>query len=884
MALAARLGALTDELIEVIVAQSNPARLGALRDASLQNLRHHNFLRTNQFDVEDQLNGLEERFRVLNRDRLADALRENLDVLSSVSNKFTPEVLHFLLELADQPVSKSRLEDLGILRQPAEDPSLPLKWEEVAEEDDGAGDRDLWKQVDFRGDSSEDDFIDNHSDVSDRSEGTSLSSIEAQYRRRPTDLVVTPQDTNTLEIVRESQAWRLTPEESSEPDAKTTISELQAVREVLFMLRGLRNDLFNADCRSSTRYKLQNVSWKSFQALLSQWGEFGRNIEVSRRFAQKDQQTPLLQVFRSTVEKQLRTLDRRLAAIEADLVDLKKDTVVSLMRVAEDLRPRLQTLCSLSQVIQKLEKENYPHPFRYLELLFELITIAQLGGDGSLYESLGTLFFECFQVYLRPIRQWMQDGVLSANDKTFFVTELQSHLPLSQVWEGQFALRRSPDGVLHAPSFLQPAVEKIFTTGKSVVVLKHIGKHETHETLENNIAEPLLDFESLVTFGVGNFAPFSEVFDSGFEGWMQSKHHSASAKLRRVLFDSCGLQSVLSDLYHFYLMVDGSRLDDFARSLFNNLDLLNDNWHDRFLLTQSFQDAFGAVTNAHRIVVSAAGCLHQDTVVIRKSVRDCLPAVSLNYRMSWPIRIIISDESMTHYQAVFTLLLQTHRAVDMLQKQRFLSKGLFDLTSGQAVYYGLRSRLLWFFGCLKSYLSNIVIAPLIAQFQEELDRSPDVDSMASIHSAFAKHIRDASCLSSKLGPIRESMLGIMDIAILLEDAHRAEVERQTSETQELSRLSVPVPARPQNKRAEKYTHITEEEDNSFLGEQDSGNNEPSDMPYDKLLSGFRAQFDRQLRFICGGLRGAARASKEAAASKWDVLAEMLEIGVNQNEW
>jgi gamma-tubulin complex component 5 len=34
-----------------------------------------------------------------------------------------------------------------------------------------------------------------------------------------------------------------------------------------------------------------------------------------------------------------------------------------------------------------------------------------------------------------------------------------------------------------------------------------------------------------------------------------------------------------------------------------------------------------------------------------------------------------------------------------------------------------------------------------------------------------------------------------------------------------------------------------------------------------------------VRFVAGGLRGVARASREEAAAKWDLLAEMLEVGI-----
>jgi gamma-tubulin complex component 5 len=835
--------------------------------------------------VERQLDGLEERFRVLNRGSLADALRDRLDALGTVSNKFTPDTLHFLLELSDQPVQKTLLEDLERLRQPAIDPGESIRWEDIAKEDGWASDADLWKKVDFRDDSSDDELVEVSSDVSVKSGDTSPSSIEAHHRRRAADLIVDSQDEHALEKARVSQAWRANVagncRRSQDAKGGVVLSELQAVREVLFMLQGLRNDLFDSQYRPSATCRLQHASVDSFHALMGRFGRAGQSLQVLREFTRKQQHIPLLQVFQGSVENRLRDFSTHLGSMETGLIDIKENTVVSLVKVFEDTRPYLTTLTSLRTIVQTLEREKYSHPFRYLELLYDSATISQLEGDEPVYQSLGTIFFECFMVYIRPIRRWMQDGELIEGDKTFFISQVQSQLPLSRVWQDQFALRKTADGILHAPRFLQPAVGKIFETGKSMVILRHLGKHNASV---QQLPEPVLDFQALTASQFGSFAPFSEIFNASFEEWMQSKHHSAAATLRQVLFNSCGLWSVLSDLEYIYLMADGSRSDTFAHALFNNLDLLNPRWNDRLLLTQSFQDAFGPVLSSTRINISALEEAGKEIVAGQRSVRRFLPTIKVDYRMSWPIRIVLSEVSLGHYQAVFTLLLQTRQAVYALQKSRLLSDDLSAHVGEQVVYYGLRSKLLWFLGSLQAYLSNIVLAPLSNQLKEDLRQTQDVDSMISVHSAFAKQLRDSACLGSKLEPIRDCMLDMMDLAMRLEEARGAESERQAEETEELSRRSLSTPARPSPGRTERYMEINEEEDQTFLAEQDRSILPPSHKPYGEELAEIRTQLDRHLKFICGGLRGVARASADATAGKWDILAEVLEVGVNENPW
>ncbi|KAI1863773.1 uncharacterized protein JN550_009473 [Neoarthrinium moseri] len=873
MAFAARLGALTEELVAAVVPnadQLDEGSLKVLRDETLHTLRLQTSLRTNQFEVQRHLEGLEERFRVQNREGLADALRERLDALDKLSYKHTPEVLHLLLELSDQPAQKTRLEDLGLLRQPAHGPQPDLKWEDIAREDDWASDRDLFQKVDFRNDSSDEELLDDRSDVSPRSEETSLSSIEAQYRRRATDLIVDSQDEESvLEKVRLSHSWR----HQAAPNARnegSSISELQAVREALFMLRGLRNDLFNSHYTASDSLQLDHVSPRLLQGLFAEFTAAGQSLHVLRHFARKDQRIPLLQVFRDTIEKRLRDCDTYLSHVESSLIDIQEDTVISLLRVLEDFKPQLQPLAALSRVVQQLGGDENAQPFRYLELLFESAGMAQLESNDQVYSFLGTMFFECFQVYLRPIRRWMHDGELLEDDKTFFISGVQSQLPLSQVWQDQFTLRKTPGGLLHVPKFLQPSVDRIFITGKSVVILKLLGKHNAQE---QQMVEHSMDFQALAASDLGCFTPFPELFAVAFERWMQSKHSSASGTLRHVLFESCGLWSTLSNIQHIYLMADGAFSDVFAHALFTNLDLLNPRWHDRFLLTQAFQDAFGTAVDIHHVTVSAIEQADQDISKARVSVRSCLPAVKVVYRMPWSLRIIVSEESMSDYQAVFTLLLQNRRALYILRGQRIKTDGIAQLDNGQAAYYSLRARLLWFCSSLQTYYFNLVIEPLVTQLKDNLQKAPDIDSMLEIHSTFAKRLRDAVCLGSKLDPIRECMLDIMDVALRLEYTRHAEAERKVSAA--LASTS----ADPSTDRGTKYMNMSEEEDETFLPEQDLSVVEATGASYDETLAEMRVQFDRHLRFICGGLRGVARASGDLAAVQWDTLAEMLETGL-----
>jgi gamma-tubulin complex component 5 len=867
--------------------QKQHDRQNACRELALRSLRTHSFTRTNQFEVEDRLKGLEERFYVAGRDGLAGALRKRLDALEPHRNQFTPEMLHLLLELADQPVQKSKLSDLDALVEPEEEKPPPLTWRDIAREDGWKQERDIWRFVDYAPGSSDEEESDAGSEASLESL-TTASSAEDTRQHAAQNLAIKPQGDEVLRQVQDAQSWRHSPATGLDGrPKKIPISTTQLLREALFMLAGLETSLFNAACNPVTKFQLQGVSWDSYKALVTSFAECGRKLSPLRAAANTEEQSPLLQVFQDCLQKALRSFDVELSSIQSRLVAKKEDVVISLAGVLGELGPKLAPLYALADIVRQLQEERNPHAFRYLELLYDAVGMAQLQGARATYHLLGTIFFDCFQVYLKPIRLWMEEGKLLPGDRSFFVSESPSKLPLHQIWKGQFNLLRTPEGNLHAPRFLSPAVHRIFTAGKSIVVLKHMKQHESTKKYRAS-AEPKMDFATVCPDDV-EFAPFSELFSAAFQAWTQSKHHTAAATLRELLFSPYGLSQSLDALQHLYLMSDGAKSDAFASSIFRHLDNLTTSWTDRFTLTEIAQEAFSASVDSYRLSASvdARSVSAHSTVAARSSVRTGLPAIRLTYRLSWPVQLVIPDEAIQQgYQPLFTFQLQARRAVSVL-KHPILNnaRGGPDM----ARYYLLRAKLLWFCNTITTYLTTLVLAPNSARLRTDLQEAADVDDMIAAHAVFVGRMVVESCLGAKLQPIRECVLDVFDLAIRLGDAQRDEMERLDEEEGEMQRLSVmssPYKSPAAKGRGGRRRRVDEDDDGEAEGLEGDGLSRNGGVrgegkPYTVLLRELHGEFERHVRFVAGGLRGVARASREEAAAKWDLLAEMLEVGISE---
>jgi len=670
--------------------------------------------------VQHQLEGLEEKFRVYNNDDLADALRTRLDELAERSHKWSPEILRLLLELSDKPVVNSDLGSLDFVEPTVERVEPRYKWEDLVAEDPLLRDKNVWQNIDYGAESSDDEGLSLGSDqgASVVTENTTISSFEIHNLSRSANSLTVPAQLDGLGGLETAQFWRSSYDPNVANDAQEDyetsavfITELQAVREVLYMLSGLPSSLFInrwqgpklnsatndlTSLRPSTSgpatatkdmasnlitpvpgYDLRHASSQVFHGIMTQFAEIGSSIFALRAWTQSKQSVPLLQSLQSEVVRRLRQFDQMMSDMEARYVQSSENLVISLVEMNRKIILMARPLLQVSDVINVLISEPYAHAFRFLELLYDRTCKSQIVGDEDLYEYLGTMFFDCFQVYLRQIRRWMEEGELWKNDHVFFVSENAGDLELASLWFNRYKLRKTSNGTLHAPKFLHPTTSKIFTTGKSVVVLKKLKRYD-RRNLPTLVLEPTLDFQTVCGSPSVSLAPFSDLFDVAFDQWVKSKHHLTSSTLRKCLFDEYGLRDSLTALENIYFMVDGATTTQFANVLFEKLDSGKSNWNDRFTLTDLAQSTIGSLpcVTAERLKVSVSLIGRGDMEHSRKSVK-ALATWAFTYSLPWPVQIIIAKDSIPSYQGIFSFLLQIRHSASVLQRIRLGTLQLF---------------------------------------------------------------------------------------------------------------------------------------------------------------------------------------------------------------
>ena len=198
---------LVERLIKASINNPSEADVERCKRSALRTLTNSQSSRINQFEVAARLEGLEEKWRILNNDALAEALHHRRAELSGTSNGWIPEILSLFLRLSDRPADRSNFEHLALLKPKVKLPSAPLTWAEIVAEDPLDNRNEIWKNVDFRAaDSDDDDF--SESFLSDRSVSTQESSVIGREPETCAEILIEPATTISLREIQSARSWK----------------------------------------------------------------------------------------------------------------------------------------------------------------------------------------------------------------------------------------------------------------------------------------------------------------------------------------------------------------------------------------------------------------------------------------------------------------------------------------------------------------------------------------------------------------------------------------------------------------------------------------------------------------------------------------------------
>lgn len=879
---------LVDRLIKALTGDPSEADVDRCKRSALRTLANSHSPRINQFEITARLEGLEEKWRILNNDVLADALDLRRAELSVTSNRWTPEILSLFLQLSDRPTDHPNLAHLASLKP--ELPSAPLTWADIVAEDPLDDQDGIWKNVDFTADDSDDDER-IESFHSDPSVLTPESSVIGQEVGACIETLIEPVSPREVQIAhiwnsQDADKFDLIREEDEDRRPKTILTELQAGREVIFLLLGLPTSIFSQGDEGQTTVSradfLEHASHESLTSLLAGFAVIANKLLSVRQWVGKDERIPLEQTFQATLTSRLKIVDRALSAIQTKILSLGAQSFPSLLALYDETSNISRLLLQVYDVLLELDVHpKLERPFRILECLFDRTCINQGIGDAEGYEYMANLFFDCFQTYLKPLRLWMEKGQLTGRDGVIFIKEDKKKVHLNSVWQDSYHLIKDSNGVLHAPKFLHVAAKKIFNTGKSIDFLRRLG-WEDHDLKQDPAKELALTYESVcLSADLGLFSPFAELFDMALDRWIANKHQASLLELRAQLDSRCGLQSSLDALEYIYFD-KGAFCTNVNNRIFEKIDRGNPRWNDGFTMTELFQGAFKSIPciDIDRLEICPSPATQQESNGARRSM-SVLEGIRLSYTLPWPVANVIRTDSIELYQRVFVLLTQLQRAKYLLQRQKIAKSVQATDKKPLLQLYTLRHRLLWMTNTMLTYITNMVLSVATADMRIAMDRAQDVDSMSAVHQAYITKLEDQCFLLKKHASIRQAIISLLDLTILFSDLHASYATRQISSDWESSFTITKADQKHAiHFKQEKLAKAASDDEDT---ESDSDDSSPCSALHAELPDAGRLkQMLDTFRSLHGFVTVAVRAiSKADSTPSWEMLASNLAMGLEK---
>lgn len=848
-------------------------------------MRYDTALRTNTFEVADRLDGLQKKFQVVGNDPLADALRSRLDELETKRHRYAPDVLSLFLELSDRPAARSKVDSVKVPPQTPPEGADNLTWADLGtSETFGQGEEDIWRDIDYTAETTDDSISLASSDVSIPRIVPQTSKVTVDEYVPPEDLFLSVDDEDLISRLRHAQTLE---KASNRRDDTSTVflTELQTVREVIFMLQGLPTALFKVRQGSSVevdrKFASRHLHRRTFISALQSFSSVGTCIYRLRTCVKQRHHTPFMQTFQGELEHYLSAFDKHMSTVHGEDLTGAGCLRISMIQLLDDVRREAKFLRQLAELVTELESHTADEPFKCLNMLYDLVCSKQASGEDQEFRLALALFIKCFEVYMKPIRLWMGKGELAPSLGTFFISDAKKGGDIRTLWHDWFVLEEVIE-TPNAPKFLQPAVRKIFTTGKSIVFLRKLGAMSDSLPVEStrSICDDIFSPDD-----PGSLHPFSGLLGNSFDRLVNDSHMAASSLLRTQLGRQCGLWTSLQALEYIYLGKDLSRSALIDSKLFDLIDSGSQSWNDRFLLTELVQQAFYDLpcVDSSRLIARSRKVAHDEFAKQCRSVK-ILNALSIDYVLPWPIANIITRESLSSYQRLSTFLLQIRRSLYLLERQYLLrpSSDLRGEKDGETKpAFCIRYRLLQFLNSLYSHTTEVVISCSSAAMLNALAEAADVDTMISVHRAYMSSLEDQCLLSKRASEIYKAVMSILDLSIHFSDLMDSRLAQlQSEETNRPSGASADEPCnfRSRNRRLHDEEGYPSDDDeaveagNNVVDEVNTTSISFLETPYQKRLLDVKVGLDRLCTFVDAGLRGIGRSDGQKS---WEVLADKL---------
>lgn len=858
MATPATLNAWIDELSLSILHKSSSPRTKQsekrLQDSFRRRVKRHSCPRTNQFEVIERLDGLEEKFQILTLDNLSDALHQRRVELKEFEHHWLPDVLDLFLHLSGDPARNDNL--LALYRAP---PRIgtppPLRWEDILADDPIDRHDRLWRVPDFR-DTDDSGYDDDWDDL------TNASSPPSHRKQNESSPGTRQRMRNSMLYLGEKTVSQSDLESLRPLDQLSQIGETIFVREMIFLLRGYPSYvLYKANGNYALRdsFSIRGVSSVALKSLSSRIFALRKRVDLIQSWSNRRGDFLYVEAMKNAVECVLKSYQDRLNELQQELIQPNRPTTVTIANILHEIEKDSAEVVVIANLLEQVDQTE---AISLLEALYSSTQDKYACADIEAYNVLLRLLIPTLQAYLEPVWTWLTCGKVE-QAAGFFVKSAAGSLERNRLWRCQYSIVN--EGPTRPPFFLCDAVEPILACGKTASFIYRLtGSGANSQDLLETPSHALEVFRSAALHVALPFAP-------AFENALiedTNKLLEAHTKVLKSLLDSGqAIQHTFDAIEQLYLGRNMMMLDDIEPKIFDRIDRCLDGWNDRFQIRDMLEAAFEAGSAQYTIdaiTIHSTFTSSRSMQSRRGSVR-ILSALSFEYRLIWPLANIIDEASISAYRRIFLTLIQIRRAKYSLERTGYLSVMNIPIDdnstpNNQMFAQALAFTLLNFVNTLYDCLTTSVLQPLAREMRQQMEHALMVDEMIAVHTRYIARLQSACLVAPNLKLLRQSLTILLDLCLRFSDlvsnskkATICDLEMEAgSFTSALSRHHT-----RQNADRDSEDDSSDEHDDPAAG-YSSFIVLDDDTTVIKELGKLRAQYQKQVKFLIAGLRGVGK--------------------------
>ncbi|XP_031330439.1 gamma-tubulin complex component 5-like isoform X2 [Photinus pyralis] len=279
-------------------------------------------------------------------------------------------------------------------------------------------------------------------------------------------------------------------------------------------------------------------------------------------------------------------------------------------------------------------------------------------------------------------------------------------------------------------------LENLVDTGDGFLI-KAFAAYFVKRPQEVTVCEPSL-FEKVQDLTQGLF-PAQNILPGAFMEILDERYSKLGVMVKNALVNDCELERHFLLLQNVFLFKD-DMIFSFYHFFFHVLDS-NRSWSVQTSLTSHLQDtiadAYPKLYNKATVDLKENWQLSADPVVVCQKI-------NIQYKIEWPINIIIRDEDVQMYSYLFQFILKIKWALYTLNNLSFTElqpkKSTAPLARSTKKLVILRFGLVNIFSNIQHYILGHVFSELSLKFKRSFENAYGLESVTRAHADFIRSL------------------------------------------------------------------------------------------------------------------------------------------------